>query len=65
LRCGDLSEAAKLRVPADEGGGGLSLHYGDPQIAIGVIFAVLALLLATAFVVIAVQAGSEVGFERR
>jgi cytochrome c oxidase subunit II len=42
----------------------LSLHYGDPQIAIGVVFAVLALLLATAFVVIAVQAGSEVGFER-
>jgi cytochrome c oxidase subunit 2 len=42
----------------------LSLHYGDPQIAIGVVFAVLALMLATAFVVIAVRAGSEVGFER-
>ena len=42
----------------------MSLHYGDPQIAIGVVFAVLALLLATVFVVIAVQAGSEVGFER-
>jgi cytochrome c oxidase subunit 2 len=42
----------------------LHLHYGDPQIAIGVVFAVLALLLAIAFVVIAVQAGSEVGFER-
>src|SRR5690242_9559317 len=44
--------------------GGLRLHYGDPQITIGVVFAVLALLLAIAFVVIAVQAGSEVGFER-
>ena len=42
----------------------MRLHYGDPQIAIGVVFAVLALLLAIAFVVIAVQAGSEVGFER-
>jgi cytochrome c oxidase subunit II len=42
----------------------LRLHYGDPQIAIGVVFALLALLLAIAFVVIAVQAGSEVGFER-
>ena len=42
----------------------MSLHYGDPQIAIGVVFAALALLLATAFVVIAVQAGSEVGFQR-
>jgi cytochrome c oxidase subunit 2 len=42
----------------------VSLHYGDPQIAIGVVFAVLALLLAIAFVVIGVQAGSEVGFQR-
>jgi len=42
----------------------VSLHYGDPQIAIGVVFAVLAFLLATAFVVIGVQAGSEVGEER-
>jgi cytochrome c oxidase subunit II len=42
----------------------VSLHYGDPQIAIGVVFGVLAFLLATAFVVIGVQAGSEVGVER-
>ena len=42
----------------------MSLHYGDPQIAIGVVFGVLAFLLATAFVVIGVQAGSEVGVER-
>jgi cytochrome c oxidase subunit II len=42
----------------------LSLHYGDPQIAIGVVFALLAVLLAGVFAVIAVQAGSEVGSER-
>lgn len=42
----------------------MSLHYGDPQIVIGAVFAALALLLAAAFVVIAVQAGSEVGVER-
>ena len=42
----------------------MSLHYGDPQIAIGVVFAVIALLLACAFFVIGVQAGSEVGEER-
>ncbi|MGH3428355.1 MAG: hypothetical protein ACRDQZ_12440 [Mycobacteriales bacterium] len=42
----------------------MSLHYGDPQIAIGAVFAVLALVLAGAFVVIGVQAGSEVGDQR-
>jgi cytochrome c oxidase subunit 2 len=42
----------------------MSLHYGDPQIVIGVVFATLALVLAAVFVVIAVQAGSEVGSER-
>lgn len=42
----------------------MSLRYGDPQIAIGVVFAVLAVLLAAAFVVIAVQAGTEVGAQR-
>jgi cytochrome c oxidase subunit 2 len=42
----------------------VSLHYGDPQIAIGVVFAAIALLLAAVFVVIGVQAGSEVGVER-
>jgi len=42
----------------------VNLHYGDPQIAIGVTFAVLALLLACAFVVIAAQAGTEVSQER-
>ena len=42
----------------------LSVHYGNPQIAIGLTFAVLALLLAAAFGVIAFQAGSEVGAQR-
>ncbi|MGH7190612.1 MAG: hypothetical protein ACREF0_15690, partial [Acetobacteraceae bacterium] len=42
----------------------MSLHYGDPQIAIGAVFAVLALVLAGAFVVIGVQAGSEIGEQR-
>ena len=42
----------------------MSLHYGDPQIAIGAVFATLALLLAVAFFVIGVQAGTEVGFQR-
>jgi cytochrome c oxidase subunit 2 len=40
------------------------LHYGDPQIAIGIVFAVLALLLAVAFLVIGLQAGSEASEER-
>lgn len=42
----------------------MSVHYGDPQIAIGAVFAALAVLLAIAFVVIGVQAGSEVGAQR-
>jgi cytochrome c oxidase subunit II len=50
-------------VPAC-GGRPVSLHYGEPQVAIGVVFAVLAVLLGAAFVVIGLQAGSEVGFQR-
>jgi cytochrome c oxidase subunit 2 len=42
----------------------VSLHFGDPQIAIGAVFAVLAFLLACAFLVIGVQAGSAVSVER-
>jgi len=42
----------------------LSTHYGEPQIAIGIVFAVLAVLLAGAFAVIGAQAGTEVGFQR-
>jgi cytochrome c oxidase subunit II len=44
--------------------GKLNLHYGSPQIAIGVTFAALALLLALVFAVIAVEAGSDVGAQR-
>lgn len=42
----------------------MGLHYGDPQIAIGAVFAALALLLACVFVAIGVNAGTEVAFER-
>lgn len=42
----------------------MSIHYGDPQIAIGVVFAALTLLFAGAFAVIGVQAGSDVAVER-
>jgi cytochrome c oxidase subunit II len=42
----------------------VSLHYGDPQIAIGAVFAGLALLFASAFFVIGIQAGTDVGFQR-
>jgi len=42
----------------------VSLRYGDPQIAIGAVFAGLALVLAGAFLVIGVQAGSEASEER-
>lgn len=42
----------------------MGLRYGDPQITIGLVFAGVALLLACAFVVIGVQAGSEVASER-
>lgn len=42
----------------------MSLHYGSPQIAIGIAFAVLAALLGAVFIVIAIQAGTEVGEQR-
>ena len=42
----------------------MSLRFGDPQIAIGVVFAVLAFLLACTFLVIGLQGGSEVSVER-
>ena len=41
----------------------MSLHYGDPQIAIGAVFAVLALIWSVAFLVIARQGGTDVGYE--
>jgi hypothetical protein len=42
----------------------MGLHYGDPQIALGIVFAGIALLLAVAFTVIGLQAGSDVSVER-
>ena len=42
----------------------MNLHYGSPQIAIGIAFGVLAVLLAVVFVVIGTQAGTEVGEQR-
>jgi cytochrome c oxidase subunit II len=52
------------RLSGHGGGDRLSLHFGHPQIAIGVVFALLAFVLAAVFVVIAAQAGSELAFER-
>jgi len=42
----------------------VSLHYGDPQIAIGAVFAALAFVIAGVFLVVGTQAGSEVSVER-
>lgn len=42
----------------------MSIHYGNPQVSIGIVFAALALLLMTAFVVIGLQAGSDASVER-
>lgn len=58
------TDTRMARCTPDPRGRVLTLHYGHPQIAIGIVFAVLASLLGVAFVVIGVQAGSEVAFER-
>ena len=42
----------------------MRLHYGDPQIALGIVFAALAFLLAAAFTVIGIQAGTDVSVDR-
>lgn len=42
----------------------MHIHFAEPQVAIGVVFAALAILLGLAFVVIATQAGSDVGVQR-
>jgi cytochrome c oxidase subunit 2 len=42
----------------------VGLHFGAPQIVIGVVFAVIAAFFAVAFVVIGRQAGTEVSVER-
>ena len=40
------------------------LHYGEPQVAIGIAFLVLALLIAAVFVTVARHTRSDVPFER-
>lgn len=40
------------------------LHYGEPQVAIGLVFLVLVLLIATLFVTVARQTVTDVPFER-
>lgn len=40
------------------------LRYGEPQVAIGIVFLVLALLIAALFVTVALQTVSDVPFER-
>jgi cytochrome c oxidase subunit 2 len=42
----------------------MNLHYGTPQVVIGLVFAFLALLLGYAFFVIGLQAGADVSVER-
>jgi hypothetical protein len=42
----------------------MSLHYGTPQLVIGGVFVVVSLLLASAFLVIGLQAGADVSVER-
>ena len=40
------------------------LHYGEPQVAIGVVFLLLALLIAALFVTVALQTVNDVPFDR-
>ena len=40
------------------------LHYGEPQVAVGIVFLLLALLIAALFVTVALQTVSDVPFER-
>jgi cytochrome c oxidase subunit 2 len=42
----------------------MSLHYGEPQVAVGILFAVLAALLVTIFVVVARSAGRDLPYEQ-
>ncbi|HZO97912.1 MAG TPA: hypothetical protein VFB42_11115 [Gaiellaceae bacterium] len=42
----------------------MSLHYGEPQVALGAVFAAIALALGVAFAVIGLQAGTDVSVER-
>jgi cytochrome c oxidase subunit II len=42
----------------------MTLHYGDAQIALGIVFALIAFSLGAVFLVIGVQAGADVADER-
>jgi cytochrome c oxidase subunit II len=42
----------------------MSLHYGEPQVAVGILLAVLAVLLATIFVVVALSARKDLAYEQ-
>ena len=42
----------------------MTLHYGEAQIVLGVVFALIAAALAAAFLVIGFEAGSDVSIER-
>jgi cytochrome c oxidase subunit 2 len=42
----------------------MSLHYGEPQVAVGILFAVLAMLLAAIFVVVARSARKDLAYEQ-
>ena len=42
----------------------MRLHYGEPQVAVGVIFVVLTALIALIFLAVARSAGEDVPYER-
>jgi cytochrome c oxidase subunit 2 len=42
----------------------MSLHYGEPQVAVGIVFAVLAVAIIAIFVVVARSAREDVAYER-
>ena len=42
----------------------MSLHYGEPQVALGIVFAALAAWFATVFVVVGVSSRRDIPYER-
>jgi cytochrome c oxidase subunit II len=42
----------------------VSLHYGEPQVAFGIVFAVLAVVFAAVFVGVALSSRNDVAYER-
>ena len=42
----------------------MTLHYGDPQVAIGIVAAVLSLLFAAIFLVVGLSSRNDVAYER-